>query len=556
MHSPNPIPRYLVPFTPRSHAHRFADVLIIGGGLAGLRAALAVRSDLRVLVITKDELRESNSVYAQGGIAGVLDPDDRPEWHIGDTLDAGGALCDPAVVAEVVREAPARIAELIEMGTRFDREADDGELKLGREGGHRHNRILHAAGDATGAEIMRAIIQRVRSASHIEVLENTFTLDLLSREGECEGVLVANSAGEHVSIWARQTILCTGGAGQLYRETTNPPVATADGHAMAIRAGVPLRDMEFVQFHPTVLYIAGSSRSLISEAVRGEGAWLRDVRGERFMPAYDPRAELAPRDVVSQAIVRQMEKTHSTNVFLDLSHLDPDHVRQRFPGIRKACLEFGLEITRDPIPVRPGAHYMLGGLIVDRHGRTGMKRLWAAGEATSSGLHGANRLASNSLLEGIVFGLRAGEGAAAAARLMPERFEVWPLGDAPRHPAPAGLDIDDIRNSLQSLMWRTAGVRRNGDALREASHTVDAWARYVLPVHFASPAGWELQNLLIAARAVIGSAWFREESRGVHWRSDFPEVDDLHWRCHVRVTGSRIEREAPTGQEINHSADR
>ena len=502
-------------------------------------AALEIDSSLRVVVITKERIRESNSTYAQGGIAGVFDPSDKVEWHIEDTLTAGGSLCHRETVEEVVRQAPQRIQELIAMGTRFDRDKDDDELTLGREGGHSHNRIIHAMGDATGAEIMRAIIAQVRNANHIEVIEDSFTLDLLTDEGVCRGVLVSIE-NQLTMYWGKQTILCTGGAGQLYRETTNPSVATGDGHAMAFRAGVELRDMEFMQFHPTVLYIAGSSRSLISEAVRGEGAYLRDVRGDRFMSNYDSRLELAPRDVVAQAIVSQMEKTRSSNVFLDLSHLPADHVRRRFPGIGKACAEFGLDITCDPIPVRPGAHYMLGGLTVDLRGQTRMPGLWAAGEVTSSGLHGANRLASNSLLEGLVFGISAGQGASLAALQTPEQTQIFPVKHVHEAHSPRELDLDDIRNSLKSLMWRSMGVERDGDSLRTAAETVAGWEKYVLAESFDDVAGWELQNMLNLSSVMIRAALCREETRGVHLRTDYPETDDLNWCRHITLTGGEL----------------
>ncbi len=400
------IPRYLVPFNPKRVPHRFTDVLVIGGGLAGLRAALAVPAEQSVLVVTKGGLRQSNSNVAQGGIAGVLDPEDRFEDHVADTITAGGELCDLNIVDMVVREAPARINELIAWGTNFDQQS--GVLDLGREGGHSHHRIVHALGDATGKEVMRAVIDRACALPNVETWENAFTLDLLTYEGRCRGALVHSAEQGKVCVWAKQTILCTGGTGQVFRETTNPEVATGDGLAIAFRAGAELRDMEFMQFHPTVLYIAGSSRSLITEAMRGEGARLVDRHGHRFMPDYDPRAELAPRDIVSRAIVTQMERTRQPNVFLDLTHLDASFVRSRFPGIAATCTEFGLDITRDWIPVRPGAHYMVGGVSVDVEGRTTLPGLWAAGECTSSGLHGANRLASNSLLEGLVFGAHAG----------------------------------------------------------------------------------------------------------------------------------------------------
>ena len=343
----------------------------------------------------------------------MIDPEDRFEDHVADTLVAGGTLCDPEVVKRVICEAPRRIEELIAWGTRFD--TAEGRLALGREGGHGHDRIVHALGDATGKEVMRAVTERARRLEHVEVWQETFTIDLLTLDGVCRGAIVWNQEHGKTLVWAKQTILATGGAGQIYRETTNPTVATGDGLALAYRAGAELRDVEFVQFHPTVLYIAGGSRSLISEATRGEGAHLVDRHGHRFMPDYDPRAELAPRDVVSLSIVSQMEKTRHPNVYLDMTHLDPQRVLSRFPGIAAICAEFDLDITRDRIPVRPGAHYMMGGITVDRDGRTTLPGLWAAGEVTSTGLHGANRLASNSLLEALVYGAHAGEGASCAA---------------------------------------------------------------------------------------------------------------------------------------------
>src|ERR1700710_340047 len=353
--------RYLVPFHPKRVPHCFTDVLIIGGGLAGLTAADSVDRGLSVLVVTKEKMRQSNSNYAQGGIASVIDPEDRFEDHIADTITAGGRLCDEAIVEMVVREAPRHIQQLIQWGTRFD-EAAGGSLSLGREGGHSHPRIVHALGDATGREVMRAVIQKAKAQANVRIWQNSFTIDLLTHEGRCRGALVWDKRRAPSLIWARATVLATGGAGQLFRETTNPPIATADGHAVAYRAGVELRDMEFMQFHPTVLYIAGSSRHLITEAIRGEGALLRDRDGHRFMPDYHKDAELAPRDDVSRAIVAQMARTQHPNVYLDLSHLDPAFVQRRFPGIAALCKGFDLDITHDRIPVRPGAHYMIGGV--------------------------------------------------------------------------------------------------------------------------------------------------------------------------------------------------
>jgi L-aspartate oxidase len=527
----NPVPRYLTPLHPKRAPHQFTDILIIGGGLAGLRAALAADQDQSILVVTKSVLRQSNSNYAQGGIASVLDPEDRFEDHVADTLSVGGNLCDPAVVDFVVREAPQRINELITWGTNFDSFA--GHLALGREGGHSHDRIVHALGDATGREVMRAVIDRVVGQPNVEIWENAFTVDLLTHEGRCRGALIWNPLHGKTFVWAKETILCTGGAGQVYRETTNPEVATGDGLAIAYRAGAEMRDMEFMQFHPTVLYIAGGTRSLITEAMRGEGAKLVDRAGHRFMPDYDQRGELAPRDVVSRAIVTQMEKTKHTNVYLDVTHLDPQRIKKRFPGIAQTCAEFGIDIARDWIPVRPGAHYMIGGATIDLSGRTNVPGLWAAGEVTSSGLHGANRLASNSLLEGLVYGAHAGEQAALAARQQPNEYSLVPIENTPVLDHDEPMDLSDIRNSLKSLMWRAAGVRRTAETLCEAQETIDRWCHYVLSRQFAEPAGWELQNMLTISRLMISAALQREETRGVHYRTDFPEIDDAHWRRHI-----------------------
>ena len=525
------IPRYLVPFYPKRVPHYFTDVLVIGGGVAGLRAAMSVDKKQSGLVITKDDIEQSNSNYAQGGIAGVLDPEDRFEDHITDTLEAGGLLCDRNVVEMVVRAAPRRIQELIDWGARFDEES--GELMLGREGGHSARRVVHALGDATGREVMRAVISRARSEPNLQIWENTFLLDILTYAGICRGALVWNEHHGKTLVWAKQTILCTGGAGQVFRETTNSPVATGDGHAAAYRAGAELRDMEFMQFHPTVLYIAGSSRSLITEAIRGEGARLLDKTGHRFMVDYDSRGELAPRDVVSQAIVNQMEKTRHPNVYLDVSHLPAREIRNRFPGIAAACSEFGIDITTDQIPVRPGAHYLIGGVTVDQEGKSSLPGLWAAGEVTSSGLHGANRLASNSLLEGLVFGALAGEGASRCAAQMSEDFRALPLDNPVLEQPSEPLDLADVLNSLKSLIWRAAGVRREGQRLVEAAETIDNWCRYALVRQFHEPRGWELQNMLLVSRLMIQAAGARMESRGVHLRTDFPQVDDQNWQRHL-----------------------
>ena len=517
--------RHLVSIVPTEVSHVFTDILVIGGGIAGLRAALGLEPGLTAVVVTKDLLTLSNSAEAQGGIAGVLDPLDDFANHTADTIAAGKGLCDHDVVEMVVREAPERIRELIGIGTRFDE--TDGLIDLTREGGHSHRRVVHANGDATGREVMRALQEAAVQRDGVQVWQNTFTIDLLTVDGHCRGAIVHDPERPTTCVWAKQTILATGGAGQLFRETTNPEIATADGHAIAFRAGASLRDMEFMQFHPTVLYIAGSSRHLITEAIRGEGAWLRDCHGHRFMPDFDQAAELAPRDVVSQAITQQMAKTNHPCVYLDLSHLDADFVRSRFPHIASVCADFGLDVTCDQIPVRPGAHYMIGGVTVDGQGRTTLPGLWAAGEVTSTGLHGANRLASNSLVEGLVYGARAGEAASKAARLIPDDFAV------PTFPSDSDLferdddelNITDLRNSLSSLMWRQVGIERTETSMQEAAERVEFWDGFVSNRELSEMAGWELQNLLLVAQLMIASARARTESRGVHLRSDFPRTD-------------------------------
>lgn len=514
--------RYLVRFHPKRIPHAFTDVLIVGSGIAGLRAALEVEPPLQTIVVSKDVLAQSNSAYAQGGIAGVIDPVDEFANHVADTMAAGKGLCDAGIVELVVREAPDRILELMQWGANFDTE--NGELALTQEGGHSHRRIVHALGDATGKEVMRALIAKARGLPNAEYWEQTFIIDLLTDESGCRGALVWNKSHGKTMIWAKQTILATGGAGQVYRETTNPPIATADGHAVAFRAGAEMRDMEFMQFHPTVLYIAGSSRHLISEAVRGEGAYLRDCTGYRFMGDYSPQLELAPRDEVSHAIVQQMEKTRHPCVYLDLSHLDPKLVHLRFPHIRKVCAEFGLDIAHNLIPVRPGAHYMIGGATVDPEGRTTVPGLWAAGEVTSSGLHGANRLASNSLLEGLVFGRHAGRGAAEIARGLPDHFAAPPLTSdwTPAEREDEELNLIDLRNALGSEMWRDVGIQREKAGLESAEKQVDFWNRYVSAKEFSEPRGWELQNMLLVSRLIIAAALARKESRGTHFRRDYP----------------------------------
>ncbi|MBQ9872959.1 MAG: L-aspartate oxidase [Thermoguttaceae bacterium] len=519
-------PRYLAPFHAKLHPHFFTDVLVLGGGLAGLTAALSVDPSQRVLLVCKAGLSQSNSVKAQGGIATVWNaPGDKFENHVKDTLIAGGALCDKKIVEKIVRSGPKEVQKLIEYGTKFDRD-DKGEIQLGREGGHDHFRVLHANGDSTGAEIMRAVVEEVKKRPNIRVWEDTFAIDLLTYDGFCRGAVVFwEKERELELLWAKQTILATGGLGQIYRETTNPSVACGDGVAMAFRAGANCRDLEFVQFHPTVLYIAGGSRSLITEAMRGEGALLLDKNGRRFMPDYDERAEIAPRDVVSRSIVQQMQKTNSPNVYLDISHKDKDWILHRFPGIAAICAEFGVDITKDRIPVRPAAHYAMGGVYVDEFGRSTIKGLWAAGEVSSTGLHGANRLASNSLLEALVYGEQTGRLAGEIAMQTTDEYRALPLENPPAPSSVDAVDLVDARASLKSAMQRLCGVSRDEAGLNEALQSIENWSKLLLSKQFNTVEAWETQNMILVAKLVVLGALQRRESRGGHNRSDCPPFD-------------------------------
>ena len=532
--------RYLIPFKAARLPQQFADVLVIGGGVAGLRAAIAAADDgADVLLLAKDTINQSNTWYAQGGIAAVLQPADSYESHVADTEKGGAGLCDHEAVEVVIKEGPQRVLELLEWGANFDKDpAKALGLAFTLEGGHSFARILHAYGDATGKELAQTLIRAVRGRESIRVSENTFVIDLITDENRCVGALALINDQVHL-IWARQTILASGGAGQLYRESTNPKIATADGHAMAYRAGATLQDMEMVQFHPTTLYIAGSSRALITEAVRGEGAYLLDRNGKRFMPDYHPMAELAPRDVVSRSIVEQIRKTHFTHVYLDVRHLEPNHFRERFPQLAMLTDEFGIDVTRDLIPVQPAAHYMIGGVDADLNGQTSFAGLYAVGEAGCSGLHGANRLGSNSLLEGLAFGARAGTQAARAVKQETIKFPQN-LEHKVNPSVRTELDLNDIKSSLRSLMWRNVGIERTGDRISETLEIIDFWSRYVMDKSFdpsnsreAAIAGWELQNMLTVCSLISAAAQMRTESRGAHYRLDYPNRDDAHWRLHL-----------------------
>jgi len=523
--------RYIVRFDAGELPRIRTECLVIGSGVAGLRAAIEAAGETDVMVICKDVLTECNTEHAQGGIAAVVGEDDSIEDHIADTLRTGTGLCDEEVVRTVVTEGPSFLAELVGWGARFDTENDT--FVFGREGGHSTARIVHAHGDATGHEVERALVARAKSMARITLRERVFLLDLLTQDGRCVGALVSDAEGGRHVIEASVIVLATGGAGRVYRETTNRAVTTGDGMAAAYRAGAVLADMEFMQFHPTTLYIAGAARTLISEAVRGEGALLRDRFGVHFMPNYHPDAELAPRDIVSRSILRQMQATGDTNVYLDLRHLGRDDTAKRFPTIVETLRTFDLDPAEDLIPVRPSAHYMVGGVRIDARCRTNLPGLLAAGEVACSFLHGANRLASNSLLEGLVLGARAGrEAAQEAAGKEPAHVTVR---SEEQLSADGAINLSDVANALKATMWRSVGIERDREGLDAARGRLDFWGSYVLDRELSHSDGWQLQNMLILARLMTLAAATREETRGTHHRTDFPDRDDDTWRKHIAI---------------------
>ena len=499
----------------------------MGAGVAGLRAAIALAPVGKVLVVAKDTLRESSSEYAQGGIAAALGEDDEVSLHEQDTLTAGDGLCDPQAVRTLVSEAPSVIEELIEWGAEFDREGS--RLVFAREGAHSRNRVLHAHGDSTGAEIARTLYCKAASLPNVEFRSFSAVTDLLMAGGEVVGAAVCDrSLRRSVQIMAHAVLLATGGFGRLYRDTTNPDVATGDGVSIAWRAGAEISDIEFVQFHPTALHVEGAPRFLLSEALRGEGGILRNVKGERFMPAYHSLAELAPRDIVSRAIVSELERTGAAHVFLDMTHLPPGHVQKRFPRIYETCLKHGIDLARHPAPVCPAAHYAMGGVRTDLDGRTNLRGLFAAGEAACTGVHGANRLASNSLLEGIVFGRRAGLAMADLA--------ARPLVK-PEPPPPAEFPAVE-ETALRELASRHLGILRCAEGLHEALQELESLP--AAPEQEAGRERHEVRNMHALAILVARCALAREESRGGHYRIDFPFKRE-EFRKHSLITKTHNE---------------
>ncbi len=508
------------------------DVVVIGSGVAGLSAALKARELGTVLVVTKDVVASGSTQWAQGGVAAALDPEDSPEEHLQDTLVAGAGLSDPEAVRVLVTEGPDAVRDLMDLGARFDTLAD-GEISLGREGGHHRNRIAHAGGDATGAEIERALVAAVKRAKDIRLIEHALVLDLLTAsDGSIAGVTL-HVMGEGQldgvgAIRARAVILASGGLGQLYAATTNPSVSTGDGMALALRAGAKVRDLEFVQFHPTVLWLGKSAKGqqpLVSEAVRGEGAFLVDHTGKRFMQGQHELADLAPRDIVAKAIMRQMIATGKDHVYLDARHFGDEKWRVRFPTILASCRSHGIDPVRELIPVAPACHYSSGGVWTDLNGQTSVPGLYACGEVACTGVHGANRLASNSLLEGLVFARRI---AAHLANGLPEQREP----DVDRRTP--GLVDADVVPELQRAMTVGAGVIRSATGLSEAGAAIAKLIEQ--PYDEPGTPGWEATNLVTVASALIAAATAREESRGAHWREDHPDRDDLHWFGSLDVT--------------------
>jgi L-aspartate oxidase len=526
---------------PMSEKNEHVDYLILGAGIAGLRAAIELAGGAHVLVLTKGEIYESSTEHAQGGIAAALAEDDEVHLHLQDTLQAGDGLCREEAVKILVEQGPHEIKKLIDWGMEFDREGT--KLAFTREGAHSRSRVLHAHGDSTGAQILRALMVKVKTLPTIEIRPHTFVTDLLLDGVRVAGVNYIDTKDSRLrTIEANCVVLATGGMGQVYKETTNPDVACGDGVAIAYRSGAMLSDLEFIQFHPTALYAKGAPRFLLSEALRGEGAILRNIDLHRFMPHYHEAGELAPRDIVSRAIVMEMRKTGAEFVYLDLTGLNADHVKSRFPRIYATCLQYSLDITTDLLPVRPAAHYAMGGVATDLNGNTSLNGLYAAGEVAATGVHGANRLASNSLLEGLVFGARAG----ASARRHSCHSHAKPAGPKPTadgakaasphvegHPSVPSADTVQIVKRLREILWDQVGIIREQGALTEAVCRLGE-------LSIQEPVSLDRQcqeawNMLTVARLIADSALARRESRGAHYRTDMPFKDDSTPPCHSFV---------------------
>lgn len=530
------VPRYIYRYpAPDIHVEK-ADMLVVGSGIAGLYTALKA-GERKTVIITKEKTEHSSTDQAQGGIAAVLSDEDSPRLHIEDTLKAGAGLCWTKAVETLVDEGAPRVRELIAMGTEFDR--SDRFLEFTREGAHSRPRILHAHGDATGEEIRRALVRNILHLDWISIFEDTYALDLvIGKDGVCKGVLAYDRPQKTMTFFSAPiTVLAAGGGGQVYGHTSNPMVATGDGMAMGYRAGATLMDMEFIQFHPTTLYNPGVPTFLVSEAVRGEGGILRNHAQERFMLEYHPQAELAPRDVVARAIFAEMRKDGKPYVWLDVTHLGKNFFSKRFPRIYQNCCEAGIDVAKEYIPVHPAAHYSIGGVRTDIDGQTNIPGLFACGEVAATAVHGANRLASNSLLEGLVFGRRI-------ARLVEEgQYPQNTDGDIDHGPwgsCAEGRDEEllDVRRRLQELMTNKVGIIRDRRGLKQALRTVRSMQKY-LNHSYTKPVSWETQNLILLAYTMIQSALLRRESRGSHFRSDYPR-QRMRWKNKHIILGRDI----------------
>lgn len=508
------------------------DVIIVGSGIAGVYTALEIPESYQVGIITKDTLNISNSVLAQGGIAVSLDEqNDSPQLHFKDTLFAGAGLCDENSVWVLVEEAAENIINLCNMGVNFDKSGQ--QLSLTREGAHSVNRIIHS-GDTTGKEVCDKLIEEAQKRENISIYERHFAVDLVVRDGKCRGVLVYDDTKQTMRFFnAKYTIIATGGFGQIYSHTTNPEVATGDGVGMCLRAGAEAMDMEFVQFHPTVLYHPKDKSFLISEAVRGEGALLRNAHGERFMQKYHELNELAPRDVVSRANFEEMTLTGSKNVFLDITFKSKDYLENRFPNIYKTCLEYGIDISTDFIPVAPAEHYCMGGIKTDVDGQTNIKGLFACGEVACTGIHGANRLASNSLLEGLVFGRKIARKIAQEGREPIDQGSIGLVMDEVNNNNTNEDTLKRMKEDIQSTMTKYVGIIRNEQGLKTAEYIIKGLREKFKELTGFSLVKLEVANMLTVATLVIEAALERKESRGAHYRSDYSKTDDINWKRNI-----------------------
>lgn len=524
--------RYLVSFDTDKLPYEFYDVVIIGSGIAGVYTALSSPRNARILIITKEAIEVNNSVLAQGGIAVSLDQNDSPDLHFKDTINAGAGLCDETAVKALVTEAAENIATLCLYGVNFDR--DEGRmLALTREAAHSMNRIIHT-GDATGKEVCDTLVRAVSTLNNVTIREQTFAIDLITENGECKGVLTSNEDGTCLKAYYAPVVVCaSGGYGQLYSRTTNPEVATGDGAALALRAGAELVDLEFVQFHPTVLFHPDNQNFLISEAVRGEGAVLRNINGELFMENYHPMKELAPRDVVSRAIFQEMQKTGSSHVFLDITHKDRDFLQHRFPTIFGKCLSYGIDISKDFIPVAPCQHYSMGGIRTDEWGKTRIPGFYAVGEAACNGIHGANRLASNSLLEGLVFGKRIGRQVQENLNEIKMREGFRPMIRSFKEKTVKDIDFCAMKKKLQEIMTSNVGIIRSEESLSKAMKMISGMKSEIEGARVVHTSHMEVVNMLTLAELVVKAAILRQESRGAHFRTDHPATDDQNWHMNI-----------------------